>query len=370
MEAALALRELARDRVEVELLASEPLFWYRPAAVAEPFGLGEARHFQLAEVAAAAGAGFTPGTLVSIDSDQHEAHTAAGVIVSYDVLLVACGAVPRVAIRGALTFRGPEDSDAFGSLLTEIEAGGVRRVAFVVPWGPVWALPLYELALMTAAWLRARRIDDVELALVTPEERPLDLFGRVASDVVRELLDEREISVHTETCAVEAGEGERRLMYRDAVPADRVVALPRLQGQRIGGIPQTLDGFIPVDSHGSIAELDDVFAAGDITSFAVKQGGIAAQQALAAAEAIAVQAGVELDPRPFQPVLRGMLLTGGQPRYLRREMATDEQISWVSEAPIWWPPAKIVGRYLAPFLATLAGARFHRKGRHRRCGAR
>ncbi len=355
LEAALALRELACDDVEVELLASEPLFWYRPASVAEPFGLGEARHFELAEVAAAAGAGFRLGTLVSIDSARHEAHLADDTVVSYDALLVSCGAVSRVAIPGALTFRGPEDSVTFSGLLAEIEAGDVRSVAFVVPWGATWVLPLYELALMTAAWLRARRVADVELALLTTENEPLELFGSAASDTVRDLLDEREISVHTGTFASEAADGRLRLFPHESVAADRAVALPRLLGQAIGGLPQTVEGFIPVDSHGRVAETDDVFAAGDITNFPVKQGGIAAQQALAAAEAIAAWAGADLTPRPFRPVLRGMLLTGTQPRYLRREIGAGEDSSWVSEAPIWWPPAKIVGRYLAPFLATLAG---------------
>ena len=64
----------------------------------------------------------------------------------------------------------------------------------------------------------------------------------------------------------------------------------------------------------------DVYAAGDITTFTVKQGGIAAQQAEAAAEAIAAAAGVEIEPRPFRPVLRGLLLTGDGPRYLHGEL--------------------------------------------------
>jgi sulfide:quinone oxidoreductase len=354
LEAALALRELARHRIEVELLASEPLFWYRPAAVAEPFGLGEARCFELAQVAAAAGASLTPGTLVSIDAARHEAYTADGSTVSYEALLVACGAVAKVAIPGALTFRGPADSDAFSGVLAEIEAGDVHRVAFVVPWGATWVLPLYELALMTAARLRARQIRDVELTLVTPEQKPLEQFGRVASETVQDLLDEREISVHTRSYAVEAADGELLLLRHGAVPADRVIALPRLHGQPIGGVPQTIDGFIPVDPHGSV-DAADVFAAGDITNFPVKQGGIAAQQALAAAEAIAAWAGVDLEPRPFRPVLRGLLLTGAQPRYLRRDLTAGQESSWASEAPIWWPPAKIVGRHLARFLATLAG---------------
>jgi 2-polyprenyl-6-methoxyphenol hydroxylase-like FAD-dependent oxidoreductase len=61
LEAALALRELGEDRVSVAMLAPESEFWYRPLAVAEPFGLGEVRHFDLAGLVAAAGATFRRG---------------------------------------------------------------------------------------------------------------------------------------------------------------------------------------------------------------------------------------------------------------------------------------------------------------------
>jgi sulfide:quinone oxidoreductase len=96
--------------------------------------------------------------------------------------------------------------------------------------------------------------------------------------------------------------------------------------------------------------LDDVYAAGDLTAFPVKQGGIATQQADAAAESIAAAAGVPIEPRPFKPVLRGLLLTGMTARYLRTEAGSLR--SDVDTEPLWWPPAKIVGRHLAPFLAS------------------
>src|SRR6266511_3834380 len=91
LEAALALRELGEGRVSVEMLAPEPEFWYRPLAVAEPFGLGAVRHFDLAELAAAAGATFSPGALSAVDAGSRLAHTSVGSSVPYDVLLVACG---------------------------------------------------------------------------------------------------------------------------------------------------------------------------------------------------------------------------------------------------------------------------------------
>jgi len=361
LEAAFALRPLAEDRVSVEILAPEPQFWYRPLAVAEPFGLGEVRHFELSELAAAAGASFSLGALTGVSADERLAQTSAGGAFPYDLLLVACGALPTAAVPGALTFRGPADTEKISRLLEELAAGQVRQVAFVVPWGAVWSLPIYELALMTAAYLAGHEIEGVDLALVTPEDEPLQLFGRAGSEAARELLDERRITVHTRSYPAEVLDGELRLVPERRIAADRVVALPRLRGPRIDGLPQTVDGFVPVDAHGFVQGLADVFAAGDITNFPVKQGGIAAQQADAAAEMMATIAGADLNPQPFRPVLRGLLLTGRQPRYLRRDITSSGEASSASPEPLWWPPAKIVGRYLAPFLGALTGAETQRE---------
>jgi sulfide:quinone oxidoreductase len=355
LEAALALRALGEGRVSVELLAPEPQFWYRPLAVAEPFGLGEVKRFELPELAAAAGATFSPGALTGVDAGSRQAQTSAGSSISYDILLVACGAAPTAAVPGALTFRGPADSEKISELLEEIVTGQVGRVAFAVPWGAVWSLPIYELALMTAAYLAERDVE-VELAVVTPEDEPLQMFGRAGSEAVRELLEEHGIAVQTGSCPVELVDGELRLVPEGTIAAERVVALARLRGPRIDGLPQTVDGFLPVDEHGQVRGLGDVFAAGDVTSFPVKQGGIATQQADAAAELIVANAGADITPQPFRPVLRGLLLTGRQPRYLRHELTGGAgDASSASPEPLWWPPAKIVGRYLAPFLGTFAG---------------
>ena len=356
LEAALALRALAEDRVQVELVAPEHHFWYRPLAVAEPFALGEVRHFELSKLTAEAGASFTPGRLVSVDAVRRLAYTSPGGAIPYAALLIACGGEPKSAIDGALTFRGPTDSPKIEQLLAEIEAGEVRRVVFAVPAGAVWSLPAYELALMTAAWIAARPITGAGVGLVTPEEEPLQLFGRAASDAVRTLLDERGIALHMRAVPAEARAGELLLVTGGVIVADRVVALPRLQGPRIGGVAQTFEGFIPVDLHGRVTGLADVYAAGDVTTFPAKQGGIATQQADAAAETIAASAGADVTPRPFRPVLRGLLLTGAEPHYLRSDPSGEAgEASRASREPLWWPPAKIVGRYLAPFLAELVG---------------
>jgi len=362
IEAALALRELGHGRIRVELLAPEPRFWYRPVAVAEPFERGKVLHVDLGDVADAAGAEFTLGALTAIDSARREARTDAGTTIPYDALLIACGAAPTTAVPGAITFRGPADTDRVRALLQEIEEGQVRRLVFAVPWGAVWALPAYELALLTAARLKASQTQNVHLRLVTPEDAPLQLFGRSATAAVRELLDDADVTLTPRTYPVDFQDGRLRTVPEPPIAADRVLALPRLQGHPIHGVPQTVEGFVPVDQHGCVIGLDNVFAAGDITTFPVKQGGIATQQAFVAAEAIAAMAGLGVAPRPFAPVLRGLLLTGSHPLYLRRNVSGPDQSDWVSDAPIWWPPTKIVGRLLTPFIAALAGEEVSTEG--------
>jgi sulfide:quinone oxidoreductase len=108
------------------------------------------------------------------------------------------------------------------------------------------------------------------------------------------------------------------------------------------------------DPTGRVDGFDDVFAAGDVTAFPVKQGGIAAQQADAAAESIAELAGADLQPKPFSPVLRGLVFSGDASSYFRAEPAGGKGYTEsVSGEPLWWPPARLVGRRLAPYLATM-----------------
>jgi sulfide:quinone oxidoreductase len=356
LEAALALRSFAPNLVGVELLAPEPRFSYRPLSVAEPFELGEVRHFELAALARSLGARFTQGALVSVDESGRLARTSTGREIPFDSLLIACGAIPSPAIPGAVTFRGPTDTEAFRGLLAELAGGEIDSLAFAVPWGATWSLPVYELALLTASYLDARELGRIEMTIVTPEEEPLGLFGRPAVDALRALLDERGVSLLAGVYPSEVVGDELRLIPEGSVRARRVVALPRLLGPRIDGVPQTAHGFIPVDSQCRVIGMTDVLAAGDITNFSVKQGGIATQQADVAAETIAAAAGSETVPGPFRPVLRGLLLTGGEPRYMRHELdplAEEEPV--VSTEALWWPPAKIVGRFLAPHLASLSG---------------
>jgi len=353
LEALLALRDLAGDRVEVEILSPQPELEYRPLAVAEPFGIGRSRSYELDPIVRDQGATLRDGGLKEVRPDERQVVTRDGEILGYDVLLMAIGAKPGVGLPGAITVKGPRYTSRFRALLEEIEDGRIRRLAFAVPPGVSWPLPLYELALLTARHAAGLGRDDLEISLVTPEAEPLELFGLTAAAATRELLSDRGIELVTDRYAASVDAEGLHLVPPDPplVAADRVVSLPRLHGPRVPGLPADAEGFIPTDLHGRVEGTDRVYAAGDATVFPVKQGGIASQQADAAAESIAAVAGAEIEPKPFRPVLRGMLLTGDAPQYMRAEISGGHgESTEAANSALWWPPSKIAGRYLSPYL--------------------
>jgi sulfide:quinone oxidoreductase len=301
----------------------------------------------------AAGASFVEAIVTDVDSDRHVVRTAAGDELPFDLLLLTPGAIPAEAVPGALCFRGPGDAAALRELLADAGSGTIDRVTFAVPSGTTWPLPLYELALLTRSYLVDEGAVDISVALVTPEDTPLGIFGPSASDAIGELLEARGVELSLSTTPLAFSDGRLSVAPAGVHGTDRVVALPRLEGPRLAGVLHDASGFIPTDEHGQVGDEIDVWAAGDATTFPLKQGGVATQQADAAAEAIAARAGADLEPRPFRPVLRGLLLTGMAPRFLRAEPRSRGSV--IDTEPLWWPPAKIVGRYLAPFLAERLG---------------
>jgi len=349
LEAMIALHDLAEDLVRVSLVAPQADFVYRPLSVAEPFCLGHAARHSVAGLASEFGAGVVRATLAEVDAAGRRAVLSDGSTLTYDALLIAIGARMEPAFAHAITFGTPGAAEELSGLLADLEDGYVRRVAFVLPSSAAWSLPLYELALMTARDIWSAGVDDAQLALVTPEARPLEVFGSEASAMVAELLAQQRIefigSVTPEVQQHSVLAGDRRL------EVDRAVAMPVPVGPRIPGLPEAPGGFIPVDEHARVRGIAGVYAAGDATDSPIKQGGLAAQQAVAAAEAIAAACGADLEPEPFRPLLRGLLLTGGHERWLRAPTGGTPAATQASLEALWWPPAKIATRYLAPVLA-------------------
>jgi sulfide:quinone oxidoreductase len=352
IEALLALRDLAGDGVEISIVGPEREFVYRPLAVAGPFDLGQPPRFDLGEIVRDLDATHHQEAVVAVTPEEHLATTRNGDAISYDALIIATGADPEEAVPGALTYRGEADRDALRTIIAEFEHEGVgRTIAYTVPSGTTWTLPLYELTLITAARFRATG-NATRVKLVTPEAAPLEIFGRRASEALAELLASRGVEVFTSTHPVKFAHGSLTVVPEGRVPAGRVIALPRLRGRAPVGVPVDAQGFIPVDSHGLVEGFTDVYAAGDVTAGSIKQGGIATQQADAVAAAVAARFGAQVEPEPFRPVLRGVLLTGDGARVMRSEVSGGRgEPSEGTAEMLWWPDGKIVGRFLSLYLA-------------------
>lgn len=356
VEAALALTALAGDRVALEFLAPDPVFHYRPAATTEPFDVAPSRCYDLAAIAQDLGAEYHESRLEAVASGRHFVRTSAGARLAYDALILASGARAVTAVPGAITFRDQRDIGLIRRLLDELGAGTATRIAFALPPGAAWPLPLYELALLSAAHAHERGLA-IEITVVTAEPQPLALFGEAASELVRGLLEDRGVVFLGGAVAksVHRG-GSLTLADGRAIAADRVVALPELRGRRFTGVPASRSGFVPVDAAGRVEGLQDVYAAGDLTTFPIKQGGLAAQQADTVAHAIAAGLGIRVKQVRAPRVLQARLLGGERPVFLRTEFDWAGQPTRAklvrADSERAAKTAKVLGRYLVPYLET------------------
>ena len=251
IEALLTLHALAGDRVELTLADARPDFVYRPMKVAEPFARGLARRYPIADMARDAGARLVADAITAVDSEERIAHTAGGEALRYDALLLATGARSVPVYEHALTWDDQSGPDHLGGLLRDIEQGYVRRLAFVVPPGPGWPLPAYELALMTArmAWDAQTR---PQITLITPEVAPARHLRAAATAAVRADLEAAGVGFHGASYVeIEKGHAATVVVHPGMrrIEVDRVVALPRLLGRAPSGVPTDEDGFVHVDAH-------------------------------------------------------------------------------------------------------------------------
>ncbi len=336
IETILALKDLS-DSFEIELLAPGEELTLPPYEVLSPFRDLQERRYSLAAIADDLGVNLRRGSLATVHPDWHRIKTLSGVEVAYNSLVIATGARRARSVPGAKTFRGAADAGLLREFLSDSGRGVHRRVAFVVPGGVTWPLPVYELALHTAEWLADRRITSIPLTVVSAEPGPLAVFGPDASAEVAGLLADNRIEF-VRDYAIRYRGGTLETMA-GTLDVDLAIALPRLHGPLIAGLPHDDDAFLPVDEHGRVRGVGDVFAAGDVTTHPIKQGGLATQQADAIAQQIAAESGIAIEPQPYEPDLHALLLAGRRQHALGAGAILGDH--------------KLRGRYLTPYLEQL-----------------
>jgi sulfide:quinone oxidoreductase len=306
VEALVALHGLAGERVALELITPEPAIESGAAAC----GHRRAMKRSLGDVIRQAGTRLVSGSLAAVDTARRKVTLVSGEVRPYDRLLVTVGAHAEESIAGALTFGAPGGAARFRKMLLLVQKGEINDVVFAVPALIGLPLGIYDLTLRTAARLRtASTSASLQLTLITPEHAPLGDFGPATSAAALDALEAHGIHVVTGLTPEEIVWGALRARPANVrVNADIVITLPRMRGPALLGLPADERGFVVVDTYGLVGGSTDVYAAGDATTmFPIKDAGLAAQQALGVAETIAASVGVPLAPRPFHPVLHGIL---------------------------------------------------------------
>ena len=348
LEFAMALADMAGSRTRITVVAPEGHFVLKPLVVREPFGGPGLERHQLRPLIEHLGAEHVLDAVTRVDTERKRVTLRGARSLAYDVLAVCIGGLTRPAYTSALTFWSTSAHMPVDDLIGRAAESPSGTLAVVIPPQTTWPLPAYELALM----LR-RRAEELELEprilILTPESTPLGVFGAAGSAAISTRLRVRDVKIETGEHIEEYGHQLRR---RDgaALEAGVTIALPRIDGPSIPGLPADREGFIPIDEHCRVIGCEDVYAAGDGTSFPIKQGGIASQQADTAAEHLAATVGAGIEAKPFRPVLRGELLTGADSIKLVHGV-DDGRPGQVSPDYLWWPRLKVGGRYLPAWLA-------------------
>ncbi len=354
VETLLALNALAGDRVRATVVSPDPAFVYRPSATIEAFDHSAPRFYDLRAIASDLGATYHRARLESVGSDRRYVRLSSGSRLIYDALVLAVGARAVATIPGALMFRDQRDLPLFNRLLEDVQAGSVGRLVFALPSGCSWPVALYELALLSAAHVREHGVR-TKITIVSPESAPLGVFGSEPSRLVQALLDERGVSfIGNAAVGAVRRNGSLELRSGKGIQADRVVAGPQLRGQWIAGVPASWWGFVPTDGLGHVEDLPHVFAAGDATTFPVKQAGLATQQADVIAHTLAADLGADVAEPRVRRILQARLVGGTDPLILRAELdhkgvATTASLAQV---PAGDPAAhqKVFARYVTPYL--------------------
>jgi sulfide:quinone oxidoreductase len=326
LETLLALRGLAGDLVTLTLIAPEGEFVYGPLTPQRPFSVGRIRSVGLALAAQDAGARFVAARAEEVDREARTVTLSTGERMGYDALVLAVGADTIPALEHVMTWDDRSHSDMVGGLLQDVEDGYTKRLAVVIPAGPVWPLRGYELALLISQHAYDMSAD-LELTIVEPDPPPLALVGDHAVQLVSEELERAHITRLSANQVSLEREHQLALVLhpsRRTLQVDRVLALPKLRGRPIVGIPGDHDGLTEVDAHSRVSGIDRVWAVGDCTSFPLKSGGVSTEQADVAAQDIAALAGAPVEPRVFDSdrVEQFAGLPAG--RYLEQWLATAE----------------------------------------------
>jgi len=282
------LRQLcSEEKVAITVVDENDRHVYQPGLLFVPFGLTHAediirsRRQQLRD-----GIEFHRSAIDHVDIDANAVHLVDGSVLSYDVLVVATGAVllPEETagltgpgwMRDVFTFYSPEGAAALEAALARFETG--RLVVNVVDMPIKCPVAPLEFCFLADWFFRERGIRDrVDITYVTPLD---GAFTKpVASKQLAGMLDEKDIALVTEFNTGEVDGEARKLIAYDgrALEYDLAVVVPLHGGApyvgRSPGLGDELD-FVPTDEHTLQAKAaPNIFVIGDAANVPASKAG-------------------------------------------------------------------------------------------------
>jgi len=207
-----------------------------------------------------------------IDPAGKRVHTSSGTLEG-DYIIIALGAEKLPGTMPGFAESAYNLYDAFGTLklrkaLDEFESGRVVilicRTPYSCPGAP------YEAAFLVDSAFRSKENrQKVEIAIYTPEVRPLPSTGTEMGEAVLGMLKERNIEFHPQQKVHRIDNSTRKIVFEGVeVSFDLLVGIPPHASPRVVREAGLTDetGWIPVDLQTLETPHAGVFAIGDITS--------------------------------------------------------------------------------------------------------
>jgi sulfide:quinone oxidoreductase len=280
-------RRLDEDEAEIHVVDLDNRHVYQPGLLFVPFGLAQAdeivrarrRQFRNGIV-------FHEAEIDSVALDDDRVQLTNGMVLDYDVLVVATGAALQPEeteglsgpgwLERAFTFYTVEGADALQTALTRFTGG--RLVVNLVDMPIKCPVAPLEFAFLADWYFQERGIRErVELVYATPLD---GAFTKpVASEHLAGMLDERGIELVTEFNAGEVDGAGGKLIAYDGTELvfDLLVTVPLHGGApyvaRSPGLGDAL-GFVPTDKATlQTSARPNVFALGDATDVPTSKAG-------------------------------------------------------------------------------------------------
>ena len=207
-----------------------------------------------------------------IDPSGKRVHTSSGTLEG-DYIIVALGADKLPDSIPGFAESAYNLTDAFSTLqlreaLDEFESGRVVVLVCSTPYSCPGA-PCETALLADSIFLSKENRQRVEIAIYTPEARPLAAAGTEMGQAVLGMFKERNIEYHSQQKVQRIDKNTRKIIFEEGeVSFDLLVGIPVHAAPRVAREAGLTDetGWVPVDLQTLETPYPGIFAIGDITS--------------------------------------------------------------------------------------------------------